>query len=106
MSSRDGGWYFTWPVKPGLYWFYGYVTNKAIDKFPRLHLVVVEYKSKLFGTVYRTGRTSLHQETGSYGMWKTIDVPELPPITEQFEQRAEAESRKMKPLKDLEFLNE
>ena len=102
MSSEQ--WRFRWPTDPGLYWFYGYATNKQIDKFPRLHLVVVEYKSPLFGVVYRTGRTSLHQETGSFGMWQTINVPVLPQITEQFEQRAEAEGKKLKPLRDLEFM--
>lgn len=93
-----------WPNKPGAYWFYGFAQNKEVDSFPRLHLVVVEYVSKLFGVRYMTGRSSLRKETGAYGLWTSMDVPDLPELDDVFERQADVAARKIKKMEDLEFI--
>jgi hypothetical protein len=95
-------WTEVWPRKLGLYWFYGYLHNKAIDRFPRLHLVVVEYNSQHFGTVYRTGRVSIKKSTGAYGLWKKIDTPDIPDM-KNYEQHADRASSKVRKVRGMEF---
>jgi len=92
-------WTNIWPKKPGLYFFYGYPVNKGVDTFPRLYTVVVEYVSEIFGVVYRTGRTTLKKSSGAYGMWKIIEVPDLPPLNED---KASDTSKNIKQIKNEE----
>jgi hypothetical protein len=92
-------WTSHWPKKPGIYLFYGYIVNKGVEAFPRLHLVTVEYVSDIFGAVYRTGRYSIKRGSGAYGMWKPIDVPDLPELNESAASNA---AKNVRPIRKEE----
>lgn len=102
MSSKE--WSHIPPRQRGLYWFYGYAQNKEIDRFPRLHLVVLEHSSAHFGYVYRTGRTTIKLETGAHGLWKEIECPEIPALTAAFEEAADHAAKKERKISELEFM--
>jgi len=87
-----------------VYLFLGYVMNKEVEMFPRLHLVTVEYISKVWGAVYRTGRYTLKKESGAYGVWMPVEVPDLPDFN-QYEERALKQARSVKPIKELAFID-
>jgi len=94
-------WTNTWPKKEGVYLFYGYAINKSVETFKRLHLVTVEYVSDVFGVQYRTSRHTIKKESGAYGMWKPIEIPDLPSVNEVGADKA---ARRMQPIKDIRFV--
>jgi hypothetical protein len=65
--------------------------------------VTVEYVSKMWGVVYRTGRYTIKRESGAFGVWMPIEIPELPDF-EQYEEKADAAARHLKPIRELEFI--
>lgn len=97
----EGKWSSVWPNKPGVYLFYGYAINKRVEQFPRIHLVTVEYVSDTFGVQYRTYRHTIKKESGAYGMWLSVMVPELPSINEN---EASKVAGKSKGIKDVRFV--
>lgn len=90
-------WSDVWPVHPGLYLFYGYPVNKAVEPMPRLMLVTVEH-----GPRYRTTRSTLKKTTGAAGFFMPLLSPETFPDASKLEEIAETsleKSRKMKVKK-------
>ncbi len=98
MSSK---WVTRWPKKPGAYLFYGYAISKSAEHLPRVHFVIVEYVSDVFGVQYRTSRYTIKKESGAYGMWLPVIVPELPELDEDAASKA---ARYLKEIKELRFV--
>ena len=92
-------WTDIWPHEPGVYLFYGYPVSKEFDRYPRLVIVTVEGYSDIFGTIYRTPRSTLKKQTGAAGYFMPLLVPaETPAITdlESLGDEAAAEAAKLK----------
>ena len=94
-------WSNEWPRKIGVYLFFGYVISKGVETIPRLHLVTVEYVSKIFGVQYRTSRYTIKKESGAYGMWMEVMAPMLPELDEV---KADKAARYTKEIKELTFV--
>ena len=94
-------WTSPWPRKPGVYLFFGYAISKGVEPIPRLHLVTVEYVSKIFGVQYRTSRYTIKKESGAYGMWMEVMAPMLPELDEV---KADKAARYTKEIKELTFV--
>jgi hypothetical protein len=99
MSEK---WSAVWPKKEGVYLFYGYAINNNVEPLPRMHLVTVEYVSEIFGVQYRTSRYTIKRDTGAYGMWMKVLVPNLPSIDEEAASRATRYPRDVKELRFVE----
>ena len=95
-------WSTVWPRKPGVYLFYGYIINAEVEPIPRLHLVTIEYVSKLFGIQYRTGRYTIKRDSGAYGVWMRVFVPDALPEIDI--EAAKAAGRSQKPIKEVSFV--
>lgn len=94
-------WSNAWPKKIGVYLFFGYAISKSVEPIPRLHLVTVEYVSKIFGVQYRTSRYTIKKESGAYGMWMPVVTPMLPELDEE---KADVAARYLKEIKELTFV--
>jgi hypothetical protein len=84
-------WSDVWPVHAGVYLFYGYPINKAVDQRPRLVLITVES-----GPVYRTPRTTMKKATGAAGFFMPLLSPRVYPDEGKLDKMAEAGLVKMR----------
>jgi hypothetical protein len=84
-------WSDVWPVHAGVYLFYGYPINKAVDQRPRLVLITVES-----GPVYRTPRTTMKKATGAAGFFMPLLSPEVYPDEAQLDKMGDAGIEKAK----------
>ena len=94
-------WSNEWPRKIGVYLFFGYAISKGVEPIPRLHLVTLEYVSKVFGLQLRTSRYTIKKESGAYGMWMEVMAPMLPELDEV---KADKAARYTKEIKELRFV--
>lgn len=92
-------WTDVWPFEPGIYLFYGYPINKAVDRYPRHVMVTVESVSSNFGVVYRTPRSTLKKHTGAAGFFMPLLVPAESPAISDVESLGDEAAEAVSKLK-------
>ena len=83
------GWQKEWPqpkhYKVELYWFYGYDFQSDYDgrfdkKEPELMIIKVARCSNSW--MYSVGSHFIHKSEGAVGLFKKVDLPEMPTLEE------------------------
>lgn len=75
-------WTDEWPEERGWYWFYGWRSKySAIDNplKPDLYAVKVR-RSGNDHAIYIADGNFLHKQEGARGLWRKMDMPELPAV--------------------------
>jgi hypothetical protein len=79
-----GEWTTEWPIEEGLYWFYGWIYGRKLDKEPKLELV----KALWLGSVekgsmsFTTNGGFLYKSEGGEGYFQKIIQPALPDLSQ------------------------
>lgn len=76
-------WTYEWPTKPGLYWFYGWITGYHFlhieDEPLPAELDLVEVGIDSTGSLfYVTDGRFVFKEEDGYGKWQLAVLPDLP----------------------------
>jgi hypothetical protein len=82
----EPGWTKDWPTKPGLYWFFGWLSEFAIrnDREPRLEIVKAMEAGppeKQWMSFVSNGGF-VYKSEGAKGFFKPMDLPELPDMSQ------------------------
>lgn len=76
-------WTAEWPTEPGLYWFYGWLwLNKNWEtegRKPEFDLIKV-HKNSRGDVICITNGNFMFKEERHMGLWKLVDLPELPDL--------------------------
>jgi len=73
-------WTTIWPVKTGMYWFYGWMQENQKGP-PEMTLAGVYTDSTGYSTYIANGRF-INRADGAWGVWKEALLPNIPNLRE------------------------